>query len=182
MRRELIFLVGFMGVGKSTVGALLAVRLGWEFIDLDQEIEKTHSQSIREIFEHQGELQFRRMETEALQNLKQRVRCVVALGGGAFTDENNRSLIRDMGYSFFLDCPLEIIMNRCPIDLSRPLFKNRPQLQELLALRLPHYQTCDYRIEISNLTPEGIVDRIAEQMADWYSGSSEHLGNERSGA
>ncbi|PYV44465.1 MAG: shikimate kinase [Acidobacteria bacterium] len=172
MRRELIFLVGFMGVGKSTVGALLSTRLGWEFIDLDQEIEKTHSQSIREIFEHQGELQFRKMETEALQNLKLRVRCVVALGGGAFAQENNRDLIRDMGYSFFLDCPLEYILNRCPIDGTRPLFKTRTQLQELFAVRLPHYQTCDFRIEISNLSPQDIVDRIVKQMIDLYSKSS----------
>ncbi len=156
-----------MGVGKSTVGVLLATRLGWEFIDLDEEIEKTHNQTIREIFERQGELQFRQMETEALQNLKGRVRCVVALGGGAFAQENNRNLIRHLGYSVFLDCSLEIILNRCLIDGTRPLFKNRTQVQELFAVRLAHYQTCDFRIEISNLTPESIVDRIAQQMVDF---------------
>jgi len=168
-------LVGFMGVGKSTVGALLASRLGWEFIDLDQEIEKKHNQSIREIFVHQGEPQFRKMETDALASLKKRVHCVVALGGGAFVEENNRNLIRHLGYSIFLDCPLEIILNRCPIDETRPLFQNRTQLRELFAVRLPHYLTCDLRIEISNLTPENIVDRIAQQMADLDSQSREHL-------
>ena len=87
MPRDKIFLVGFMGSGKSTVGPLVAARLGWDFIDLDRQIEREQGKLIREIFEQDGEPAFRRIEACHLRSLKDRAACVVALGGGAFVQE-----------------------------------------------------------------------------------------------
>src|SRR5262245_38526800 len=123
MPKDKIFLVGFMGSGKSTIGALVAAKLGLDFVDLDREIEAEEGKSIREIFELQGELEFRRIETNHLQALKDRPASVVALGGGAFVQKANRPLVTEQGVSVFLDCRLEIIQARCPPDGTRPLFE-----------------------------------------------------------
>jgi shikimate kinase len=160
MKTSRIFLVGFMCAGKSTVGPRLAHRLGWEFIDLDQEIERAQRRSIRKIFDDEGEANFRALETAALKTLDQRVNCVVALGGGAFTQEHNRSLIHHLGVSVFLDCPLETILDRCPPDGTRPLFRNAAQIRDLYERRLPHYRQSKLRVEVSSLEPDDIVDSI----------------------
>ena len=104
-----MFLVGFMGSGKNTVGRLLARRLGWDFVDLDAHIEARERQTIPEIFRLQGEQVFRLAETNALRDLlkKSFLRpAVVALGGGAFVQETNRELLRPWP-SVFLDAPAE---------------------------------------------------------------------------
>ena len=126
MPKDKIFLVGFMGSGKSTVGPLVAAKLGWEFVDLDQEIEREQGRPIREIFDRQGEPEFRRIETKHLRSLENRASCVVALGGGAFVQEVNRPIVTELGVSVFLDCRLEVIRARCPADGTRPLFE-RPE-------------------------------------------------------
>ena len=107
MHKDRIFLVGFMGSGKSTVGPLVAAKLGWDFIDLDRQIEREQGRPIREIFEHQGEPEFRRIEMNHLRSLKDRAACVVALGGGTFVQEANRPIVTELGVSVFLDCRLE---------------------------------------------------------------------------
>jgi shikimate kinase len=166
-----IFLVGFMGAGKSTVGPLLAAKLSWSFIDLDKEIEKFRGEPIREIFEKRGEPFFRRVETEALSKLSECPHCVVALGGGAFTQITNRSLIRKLGVSVFLNCPLDVILSRCALDGERPLFQNQTAIGELYQSRLSDYRESDFQVDVTNLSPE----RIAEQIHYWVSGQKEDV-------
>jgi len=166
MKTARIFLIGFMGAGKSTVGPRLADRLGWEFIDLDQEIEAAQRKSIREIFQEKGESCFRALETAAMKALDQKLDCVVALGGGAFAQESNRILIHGLGVSVFLDCPLETILDRCPPDGTRPLFKTQAQIRQLYDTRLPQYHESMIRVDVSSLSPDDIVDSILEKLLD----------------
>src|SRR5438309_10732210 len=107
-RTPAIYLVGFMGSGKSTVGSALADELGWSFIDLDEEIERRESTTISDIFDLQGEDVFREIETALL---KERVRNVqggrpqvISLGGGAFLSEENFELVSNNGVTVWLDC------------------------------------------------------------------------------
>ncbi len=155
--------MGFMGAGKSTIGPLLSARLGWAFVDLDQEIERRSGNLIRTIFEVHGETYFRSMEKTALERLKDRKNCVVALGGGTFVAEENRLLVRELGWSVFLDCPLELLLTRCLPDGTRPLFQDYPKIEALYQSRLPFYQTTDFRIDVSNRTPEEICGLIVNR-------------------
>src|SRR5689334_15212638 len=102
-----------MGCGKSTVGCALADELGWSFFDLDEEIEKAVGESVTEIFERHGEAAFRARESEALQKLVKGVRMgrpqVIALGGGAFTIQDNFELATNHGVTIWLDTPLDVV-------------------------------------------------------------------------
>ncbi len=151
-----MFLVGFMGSGKNTVGRELARRLAWEFVDLDARIEAREGQTIPEIFRLQGEAAFRSAETNALRDLVTNSLnrdSVVALGGGTFAQENNRELLRPWS-SIFLDAPPEELWQRCQQDETaagagsgsgtpaerRPLRRNPEQFARLHAERLPYYR------------------------------------------
>src|SRR5208282_5482119 len=113
-RRKVIYLLGFMGSGKSTVGNLLARALGWPLIDLDTVIEAGQGLSIREIFENSGEPFFRQVERAALTEASKAEPAVIALGGGTFAQPPNVDLIRDLGgTTVWLDCPPEILRARC---------------------------------------------------------------------
>src|SRR5215831_1968592 len=160
-----IFLVGFMGAGKSTVGPLLAERLAWPFIDLDETIANAERRSIREIFEREGEAYFRVLETAAIEVLRKRTNSVVALGGGAFSQAGNVSLIRRLGTTVFLDCSFEKILERCPIDGTRPLFRDPTQVRRLYESRLPHYRNSDFRVDVSDLDPKHITDIILGKLS-----------------
>jgi shikimate kinase len=160
-----VFLVGFMGAGKSTVGPLLASKLGWTFLDLDHEIEKKHGMPIRKIFEERGESGFRALEYAALQALVSNLNCVVALGGGAFVQQKNRELIQQLGFSVFLDCPLEVLLHRCPVDGSRPLLLDRQSVESLYHERLPYYLDSDFRVDVSTLSPNEVCDIVFPQVS-----------------
>ena len=108
-----LYLVGFMGSGKSAVGNLLAEELGWTFADVDDDIENAQGVSIAEIFDTRGEEEFRQIEQDALRKRVRDVECgkpmVVALGGGAFLDPANRKLLQERGVTVWLDCPFHRI-------------------------------------------------------------------------
>jgi shikimate kinase len=148
-----IYLAGFMGSGKTTVGRLLADRLGWDFVDLDEEIEAGQRMSIPDIFETRGEEYFRQVETEAIRRRVHKVRAgcpsVVALGGGAFTREENYDLLEDHGVTVWLDCPLELARKRVENCGNRPLARDPLKFAELYETRKASYARADYRIEIS---------------------------------
>ncbi len=162
MERDRVFLVGFMGSGKSTVGPLLAKRLGWPFLDLDSMIEASFGGPIHRIFSERGEPFFRQMESNALRNLEQWNYCVAALGGGAFADPGNRLQISKLGLSVFLDLPLEGVLERCPPDGTRPLLKDPASARELYASRLPLYRLSDFEVD-ATLPPDTIVSAILEK-------------------
>ena len=161
MKRDRVFLVGFMGSGKSTVGPLLAKRLGWPFLDLDSMIEASFGGPIHRIFAQHGEPFFRQMESDALRNLVRWKNCVAALGGGAFMDVGNRLHIGKLGLSVFLDLPLEDVLNRCPPDGTRPLLKDPASVMKLYSSRLPLYRLSDFEVDAS-LPPDTIVSAILE--------------------
>src|SRR5437870_5642012 len=125
MSRRSIFLVGFMGSGKSTIGQALASHLKREFVDLDEVIVERAGRSIPEIFSGVGEDYFRALEREALKELAAGQPSVVALGGGAFVSDENRALVREQGIAVWLDCALETIIERLGEDDTRPLYSGR---------------------------------------------------------
>jgi shikimate kinase len=159
-----IFLVGFMGSGKTVVGRDLAERLGFEFVDLDEVIVDRAGKTISEIFRESGEAAFREMEREALTRVISLDRIVIALGGGAFVSEENRRLIKQAGVSVWLDCPVEVILKRLEGATDRPLFQSPEQVRELLANRLPTYQQADLRVAADQSTPEEIADEIVRHL------------------
>jgi shikimate kinase len=159
-----IYVVGFMGSGKTTVGRLLAKALGWDFIDLDAEIEKHAGARISDIFEQHGEPAFRAKEHEALIQQIARIRegCprVVSLGGGAFAAARNREAVESAGVSIWLQCPAEELWERVAGDDERPLARNRADFMALYEQRQAGYEKADYTICDSGEGPEKVVKEI----------------------
>lgn len=140
-----VFLVGFMGSGKTTTARALAQRLGWAFFDLDEAIEGALGLAVREIFARFGEARFREEETRQLALVCQKERVVVATGGGTFTFAANRKLIAQAGVSVFLDPSWGEILRRLPDKWSeRPLFRSPEQALALYRARLPLYRLADF--------------------------------------
>ena len=182
----MVCLTGFMGSGKSTVGRLLAARLGWHFVDLDVEIERHAGLQISQIFEQKGEFVFREMEHECLTRVlgwasERDARVVLALGGGTYAQPRNAELIRNYGIPqrpgaavVWLDCPMEDLLQRCVLMGDRPLFRDEISFRKLYAERLPYYQQADYRIEsggesirvVEQILALGIFGHSARVLAD----------------
>ena len=162
MGARAVFLLGFMASGKSTVGAELARRLRWDFVDLDSRIEAREQKSVPEIFREHGEPGFRLAESNALQDLMKSLdhNSVIALGGGAFTQERNRELLRDWP-SVFLDAPLEELWRRSLADgIERPLRKDREHFARLHAERLPFYRQATVVVETSGREADSVCAEI----------------------
>jgi shikimate kinase len=159
-----IFLVGFMGSGKSTVGRALAAELGWGFADLDEDIERREGMRITQIFDTRGEAEFRQAETAAL---RERVRlieggrpCVVALGGGAFLSDENFQMVENNGVSVWLDCPFSTVERRLAGDGQRPLAREPEKLRELFALRRAGYERADYCVAVEGDDADATAAKI----------------------
>lgn len=155
-----IFLVGFMGAGKTTVGRTLAEHMGYDFFDLDELIEAQAAKSVQAIFAELGEAEFRRLEHEAIRACSNRSRAVIALGGGAYVPDWNRTLLRTIGRTVWLDCPLDVCLRRVSGDQSRPLLGDEGEMRELLEERRPAYSQADYVVETGELSPEELVIEI----------------------
>jgi shikimate kinase len=160
-----IYLVGFMGCGKSTVGERLADELGWGFADLDNDIVKLQGRSIIDIFDTGGESAFRELEAECVRKRVRSVQCghpmVLALGGGAFAQEVNYQLLQDNGVTIWLDCSLDLIRTRLANQgADRPLARDPEHFEALYGQRVPAYARADYRIEIVNNDPSPAVTAI----------------------
>lgn len=159
-----IYLVGFMGSGKSTVGRGVARHLGWRFADLDDDIEAKAQMPITRIFETEGEESFRRLETDVLrwrvQDVARGVPWVIAVGGGCFARERNFEIIQNHGISIWLDAPLEMIRARVAHATHRPLARDPEQFEALYAQRLASYQRADFRIVVGPEGSPGAVEAI----------------------
>ena len=159
-----IYVVGFMGSGKSTIGRLLAHRLGWSFFDMDHEIEAAEGSSIRDIFEARGEPEFRRIEAAILEQhiswIEQGRPSVLALGGGAFAGEGNRALLADRGITIWLDCPFEIVERRAARTAHRPLSRDPVRFAALYRERVESYRLADIHIAITGDDPDPAVEAI----------------------
>lgn len=142
MKRKNIILCGFMGCGKSTVGTLLARKLGMAFVDLDRYIEKKEKMSVQEIFEKHGEEYFRKAEREAALELSEKKGVIIASGGGTLTFPENVQVLKKTGRIILLDLPVETVVLRLKNDTTRPLLR-RPDkeaaIHELFEKRLPLY-------------------------------------------
>jgi len=161
-----IYLVGFMGCGKSTVGRALADELGWSFFDLDDEIESGAGSTINEIFDAQGEPMFRVLEASALTKRVKAVQSghpqVIALGGGALMRDENFELIANNGVIVWLDAPFELIEKRVAAQSHRPLARDSGKLRELFDVRSPRYALADFRVEAPEEEAMATVLRILE--------------------
>lgn len=161
-----IYLVGFMGCGKSTVGRELAQKLGWRFADVDDDIERDENMTIAEIFEQRGEPEFRRIEHEAIAHRVRRVRSgsphVLALGGGAFAQAHNIELLNSNGVTIWIDTALPIVRRRVAMATHRPLARDPKKLEQLFNARRGFYTQADYRVAVvednSRLAVQAILD------------------------
>jgi shikimate kinase len=144
-----IFLVGFMGSGKTTVGRALAARLGWELADTDELVEQTEGRTVEAIFSASGEGRFREAEWDALRSLAGRRRIVVATGGGLFLGVAQRELIRATGWSCWLDVPLYVASARLKTAEPRPLWAaaDALSLRAMFERRRAAYALADLRID-----------------------------------
>ncbi len=159
--RKLVYLLGFMGSGKTTVGELLARELGWPFIDLDAVIEAGQGTTIRQIFEQAGEPFFRQIEHAALTESSKTRPAVIALGGGTFAQKANFEFIRSTGgTTVWLDCSLLELRRRCGDIDNRPLFRDPESFAQLYDQRLPYYQLAEHRVTTDGRAPKEVVEEI----------------------
>jgi shikimate kinase len=142
-----VFLIGFMGAGKTTTGRTLARRTGSLFVDLDGRVEAGLRMKVAQVFRERGEGFFRAEESKQLTACARFGSLVVATGGGTFSLPGNRELIRRLGVSVFLDVPWGEIVLRLPAKQGeRPLFGSPERALELYSERLPHYRSADLTI------------------------------------
>jgi shikimate kinase len=170
-----VFLVGFMGAGKSSVGRALGQRLNWIFEDLDDHIERREGQRVAHIFRDCGEEAFRQAETSALQHVLGELRSgaakIVALGGGAFAQEANFALLKASGVpTIFLDAPVGELWQRCSKQanengVERPLLKSMDQFRKLYASRRRRYMKASFKIETGKRTIDEIAAEIVNKLA-----------------
>lgn len=159
-RPERVVLVGFMGAGKSTVGPLLARRLGWEFVDMDARIEERLGMDVPTCFHTLGEDAFRAEERAVARELLDRSSLVVAAGGGAFAGSETRALLRHNAITVWLRADLEAVLQRVPADGRRPLAGNRDIMSTRLREREAAYREADVTVETSDVGPATVAERI----------------------
>ena len=164
MRRDKIYLIGFMGAGKSTVARALGRRLDWRVEDIDELIEARERRTVSEIFVARGEPYFRAVEREVLRSLLPPRSLVVATGGGTFVDAENRLAINSDGTSVWLDLPFERVVERVPSDGRRPLVADRESLEALYCLRRMAYQQAHVRLDASRASVDELVERALDQL------------------
>ena len=159
-----LILTGFMGGGKSTIGRLLAERLGWDFLDLDQHLEIRAGATIPELFSTHGEAQFRRLESTALASALGRSNVILALGGGTPESLTNRLLIEQTPATaaVFLDAPFDILFDRCMLQaIARPVLADPAAAQLRFEHRRPLYRRlARLTIDTSSLDSTQTVDAI----------------------
>ena len=157
-----IYLVGFMGAGKTTIGRELASRVDAPFFDLDELIEASEKMSIKDIFSAHGEPYFRKRERDLLRSTKYVESAVIATGGGTFCFDDNIQFIQSEGLSVYLSAPYALLRARIGDKAGeRPLFRDDSAAHELLAQRVKYYRTADIAIEIrEEETPGEIVERL----------------------
>jgi shikimate kinase len=149
-----------MGAGKSSVGRCLARKLGWKFLDLDEEIERREGRPIAEIFRQDGEPRFRDLERLCLKDISSSNKTVIALGGGAFIDPENRELAEKTGLTVWLKVSFSRLVDRVRIDGTRPKFADRTQTKQLYETREPFYELAKVHVSTDDGTPDSAADEI----------------------
>ena len=162
-----ILLTGFMGAGKTTVGKKLSKRLGYFFIDTDREIEKKQECSISEIFKYGGEICFRDLETNMLQQLQSKQNLVIATGGGMVMRQENRNLMQNLGTRVYLKVGLEELIRRLKKDKKRPLLQESSPIEritEMLEQRKSIYEEAECIVDTTDLSPQQMVSEIIRKL------------------
>jgi shikimate kinase len=158
-----IYLVGFMGTGKTAVGKELARKKKWQFIDLDELIELREKRRISEIFAQEGEPYFRRIEKKVLKEVSKEEKFVVACGGGIVIDKDNIRIMKETGIIICLAASTDVILKRISGYTHRPLLNvsnPKKQMELLLKLRAPYYARADKTIDTSRILIKEVVDKI----------------------
>lgn len=172
IKKNLVFLTGFMASGKSTIGPILANTIGWNFCDLDKLIEKHSGKSIKKIFEENGEKYFRELEKKTLQEVLNFKDYIIALGGGTITDKDNLELIKSSGFLIYLETSAEEAYRRLKFKRDRPvlLFEDSVELSktefikkinELFEKRKKYYNQADIKINTDDIHVGRTVDKLA---------------------
>ena len=157
-----IILIGFMGAGKTTVGALLAKRMNFNFYDTDEMITIDEKKEIVEIFDSNGEEYFRDLESKKLDEIESFNNCIFSTGGGIILREENRKILQ-RNFSVYLKASYEIIFERIKQDSSRPLLNTEnPYLTglEIFNSRKNIYESFQFSVETDNINPELVAEKI----------------------
>ena len=160
MTHSRIYLLGFMGAGKSTIGRRVAKKLGWTFIDLDEQIERREGRTIAEMFRAHGEPYFRNLEHLCLQDLSSAPRTVIALGGGTFLSPENRQIAETTGLTIWLKVSFGNVRLRVKIDGTRPNFADPVKAKLLFDAREPFYALAKVHVSTDDVTPDSVADEI----------------------
>jgi shikimate kinase len=163
-RRAPVFLVGFMGAGKTTIGRALGFLLGRDFVDLDERIVAEDGRDIPQILRLSGEPYFRDLEARILADLRGRGALVVACGGGTYAHPACRAVIDGLGTAVWLQAPLAVMLARCGGGEGRPLLGGPEESRALYLSRLPAYRTAPIHVDVDGLTPEEAAERIAARL------------------
>ena len=157
-----IYVIGFMGAGKTTIGRELAQRIEAPFFDLDDLVEAAEKMSVKDIFAQYGEPYFRKRERDLLRSTRNLERAVIATGGGTFTFDENIQFIQSEGLSVYLSAPYALLRGRIGDKAAeRPLFRDDVATHELYTNRLRYYRMSDITLEIrEDETPKQIVERL----------------------
>lgn len=162
MTADKLYLVGFMGAGKSTIARALGRRLGWRVEDIDERIEARERRSVASIFAQHGETYFRNVERQVLRDLLPQRQIIVATGGGTFAEPDNRALMLADGAVAWLDLTLPQVIERVPADGRRPLAADRAQMEQLYLRRQLAYGQAHVRVDAFRPVPE-----VVEQLLHW---------------
>ena len=163
-----LVLIGFMGTGKTSLGKILANKLGCAFVDLDQKIEADAAMSIPDIFRLHGEEYFRRLERQAVEEVSKRRGIVIATGGGTVKDARNVELLKSNGIIVCLTCSVDELLDRTAIKGERPVLDGRHEdhgdrraaIEKLLDERKQFYDQADYKVDTTDWSPLKLVDSI----------------------
>ena len=167
-----VILIGFMGTGKTSIGKLLAVKLGCAFVDLDHKIEMDNNMKIPEIFKKYGEEHFRKLEKDAVKEVSERRGIVISTGGGTVKDTENMELLKKNGTVICLTADIDEILSRTENKGERPVLdKNdkeqgdrRAAIEKLLEERKKFYDQADYKVDTTNWSPLQIIDDISQYL------------------
>ena len=163
MKTDKVYLVGFMGAGKSSIARALARRLDWRAVDVDEMIEQREHQRVAVIFAKHGEPYFRTVERQVLLDQIPSRHLVVATGGGTFVDPQNRAVISRDGLSVWLDVPIDRLIARVPADGRRPLAADRAEFERLYIARRASYAQATYRVDAGHAR----IPAIVEELVHW---------------
>ncbi len=169
-----IYLIGYMGSGKSTIGKQLAMQLGYLFLDTDEVIEQLAGKSVKSIFEDEGEKTFRRRERDLIAFVSELDKVVIATGGGLPVHNNNLQVLLASGITYFIDCPVEVLASRITSNADRPLHSDHKTADELaekiklrLDTRMKFYQEAHCIID-GHKEPTLIIEQILVSLRGEY--------------